>query len=171
MLLSATSVLLSPSASPLPPSRELIDDARVCTRAIRGRRSLLARNRKGGWRKGKGPESRHFLFGSFSFFFPFLFFFFYSICSSVSLRGPDQGFREAFLNLFMLLYPGLLCWLLLLWVVYGVGVRLAGKPLPLVSQEGCCVAFLSLQSFNIQDVQAPCALAFACQPLSCRPTV
>ncbi|KAH0953697.1 hypothetical protein HN011_005741 [Eciton burchellii] len=28
-------------------------------------------------------------------------------------------------------------------MVYGVGVCLAGKPLPLVSQEGCCVAFLS----------------------------
>jgi len=30
----------------------------------------------------------------------------------------------------------------LFWIVYGVGVCLARKPLPLVSQEGCCVAFL-----------------------------
>jgi hypothetical protein len=54
---------------------------------------------------------------------------------------------------FMFLYLGLL--LLFVFVldslVYGVGVCLAGKPLPLVSQEGCCVA---LQSFNILDVSS-----------------
>jgi len=29
------------------------------------------------------------------------------------------------------------------------GVCLAGKSLSLVSQESCCVAFLSLESFNL----------------------
>jgi hypothetical protein len=66
-----------------------------------------------------------------------------------ALQSRYEWFYEAFLNLFMFLYPGLLCSLLLFWMVYGVGVRLAGKSLPLVSREGCRVVFLSLQSFNI----------------------
>jgi hypothetical protein len=36
-------------------------------------------------------------------------------------------------------------------MVYGVGILvfLAGKPLPLLSQEGCYMALSSLQLFNI----------------------
>jgi hypothetical protein len=57
------------------------------------------------------------------------------------LRGGFETF--VFLN------PDLSCSLLLFWMVYGVGVCLAGKSLPLIFQEGCYVAFLPLQSFNI----------------------
>jgi hypothetical protein len=56
----------------------------------------------------------------------------------VVLRGVFESF--------VFLYPGLSCSHV---VVLDYGVCLAGKPLPLVSQEGCPVAFLSLQSFNI----------------------
>jgi len=72
-------------------------------------------------------------------------FFFYSICTSVSLPMVLRGVFESF----MFLYPDLSCSLLLFWIVCGVGVCLAGKPLPLVSQGSCCVALLPLQSFNI----------------------
>jgi len=70
---------------------------------------------------------------------------------------------------FVFLYLGLL--LLFVFVldslVYGVGVCLAGKPLPLVSQEDCCVAFLlySLSTSWMSGVDTLCA--HASPPASC----
>jgi hypothetical protein len=62
----------------------------------------------------------------------------------------SRGVFESFMFLYPgLLYPLLLLLLLLFWMGYSIGVCLAGKPLPLVSQEDCCVAFLFLQSFDI----------------------
>jgi hypothetical protein len=67
---------------------------------------------------------------------------------------------------FMFLCLGLL--LLFVFVldslVYGVGVCLAGKPLPLVSQEGCRVA---LRSFNILDVRCRHPVRSRSPPASC----
>jgi len=80
-------------------------------------------------------------------FFFFFFFFFFKLHLYFSLVA--RWFHETpFVESFMFLYLGLLSLFVFVLdsLVYGVGVCLAGKPLPLVSQGGCCVA---LQSFNI----------------------
>jgi len=97
--------------------------------------------------RGAGPPPRSVFPVVPSAFFFFFFFFFFKLHLYFSLVA--RWFHETpFVESFMFLYLGLLSLFVFVLdsLVYGVGVCLAGKPLPLVSQGGCCVA---LQSFNI----------------------
>jgi len=82
--------------------------------------------------------------------------FFHSICSSVSLTMVLRGVSESF----VFLYPGLL---LLFWMICGVGVCLAGKPLPLPFPRKIAVLRFSLYSSSTSKVSG-IGTAFACQP-------
>jgi len=72
------------------------------------------------------------------------FFFLFFFLTPFILQSRYQWSCETLVESSVFLYLGLL--LLFVFVldslVYGVGVCLAGKSLPLISQEGCCVAFL-----------------------------
>jgi len=82
--------------------------------------------------------------------------FLFSFSTPFVLRPRYRWFHEAFLDLITFHYPGLLCSLLLFWMIYGVGVLLCGKtPVAGFLQKDYCIAFLSSTS-EMSDIGTLC---------------